>query len=105
MKENRNIQITKKNNLKENDLVAVRFDKGTGICLMKRKTDEQKIGQIIELPKFEKYTSDRKNTMHPVLKEEQRITNILKGLLKSGTISKRLYESLRPLGFQTVWAG
>ena len=38
--------------------------------------------------------------MHPVLKEEQRITNILKDLLKSEAISKQLYESLKPTGSQ-----
>ncbi|MCP3849671.1 MAG: hypothetical protein GY694_05465 [Gammaproteobacteria bacterium] len=76
MKETKNVQMTKKY-LKENDLVAVPYDKGTGICLMKRKTYEQKMEKIIELPQFQKHVPSRSNAKHPVLKEEERIIKVL----------------------------
>ena len=44
----RNLRMTKRY-LKEHNLLAVPFDKGVGICLMKRETYEQKIGDILKL--------------------------------------------------------
>ena len=99
MKETKNIQMTKKY-LKDHDLVAVPYDKGTGICLMKRKTYEKKMDKIIELPQFQKYIPDRSNAKHLVLKEEERIIEILQDLKKSGAIDKTLYKELYPTGTQ-----
>ena len=42
-----------------------------------------------------------KNEKHPALKEEERITDILKSLRDDDNISETLYESLRPRGSQT----
>ena len=40
--------------LKQNDLLAVPFDKGVGICLMKRDTYQRKMDDILSLDQFEK---------------------------------------------------
>ena len=99
MKASRNIQMTKKY-LKDNDLLAVPFDKGIGICIMKKTTYNNKMEAIINLPQFDKMERKRKNEKHPVLKEEERIVNILKVLKEEGKISEELYETLRPRGSQ-----
>ena len=72
MKNSRNIGITKKY-LKDNNLIAVPFDKGIGMCVMKKGAYHQKLDKIISLPQFKKLTPKRKNEKHPVMKEEERI--------------------------------
>ena len=99
MKTSRNIQMTRKY-LKEHDLLAIPFDKGVGICIMKRESYYKKMDSIINLPQFEKLRITRKNAKHPVLKEEERITNILKSLLKEGRITQTVYEQMKPKGSQ-----
>ena len=42
----------------------------------------------------------RKNEKHPVLKEEERIGNILKRLKEEGKIDEELYQTLWPQGNQ-----
>ena len=86
--------------LKENDLLAVPYDKGAGICLMKRRTYEQKMEKIIELPQFQKHVPGRSNAKHPVLKELERIIKILKELRNSGAIDKKLCDEIYPTGTQ-----
>ena len=95
MKSSRNIQLTKKY-LKDNDLLAIPFDKGVGICIMKKDTYYEKMEKIIKLPQFEKYEKPRKNALHPVLKEEERVKELLKSLLEEGKIDKALYDKIRP---------
>ena len=48
----------------------------------------------IELPQFQKYIPDRSNAKHLVLKEEERIIEILQDLKKSvaRSIDKKLYK-------------
>ena len=99
MKSSRNIQLTKKY-LKDNDLLAIPFDKGVGICIMKKDTYYEKVEKIIKLPQFEKYEKPRKNALHPVLKEEERVKELLKSLLEEGKIDKALYDKIRPRGSQ-----
>ena len=70
MKISKNIQLTKKY-LKQNDLLAIPFDKGVGICVMKKSAYHEKMDKIIQLPQFEKYEKPRKNAVYPVLKEEE----------------------------------
>ena len=41
--------------LKENRLLAIPFDKGVGICVMKKETYDQKMKSITDLPQFEKH--------------------------------------------------
>ena len=59
LKSSRNIMLTKRY-LKENNLLAVPFDKGVGICLMKKETYHTKMNKIINLPQFEKVATTRK---------------------------------------------
>jgi len=99
MKTSRNILMTKKY-LKEKDLLAIPFDKGVGICIIKKRSYHEKMDMIINLPQFEKMENTRKNAKHPVLKEEDRVTNILKSLHDEGKIDKELYDQMRPRGSQ-----
>ena len=41
--------------LKDNELLAIPFDKGVGICLMHKDTYHEKMNDIIRLPQFEKW--------------------------------------------------
>ena len=61
MKSSKNIQMTKKY-LKDHDLLAIPFDKGIGICVMKREDYHSKMDKIIALPQFEKLTSEERKT-------------------------------------------
>ena len=98
-KSSRNITLTKKY-LKQNELLAVPFDKGVGICVMKEKLYQNKMMDIIKLPQFQKIYKTRKNQKHPVLKEEERIQTALKDLLEKGKIDQVLYDKMRPKGSQ-----
>ena len=51
----RHIIITKQY-LREKDLLAVPFDKGSGICMMKSQTYTSKLNDILNLEQFEKVT-------------------------------------------------
>ena len=51
-------------------------------------------------PQFHKWTPPRKNAMHPLLKEEQRVSEILTQLHKDGKIDEELYNQLSPPGSQ-----
>ena len=99
LKNSRNVNLTKKY-LKENGLLAIPFDKGVGICLMHKDTYHKKMDSIISLPQFQKWTPNRKNAMHPLLKEEQRVNEILTNLLKNKKIDKSLFDKLQPSGSQ-----
>ena len=99
MKSNRNITMTKKY-LKENGLLAIPFDKGAGICLMTISMYQEKMNDILQLPQFTKVVSTRKNAKDPILKEEERIIDVLKTLGESGDLSKSLIEALKPTGSQ-----
>ena len=95
----RHIQLTKLF-LKNNDLLAVPFDKGIGFCVMPRVSYENKLKPILDLKQFAKYENKRKNSKDPILKEEERITNTLKSLKADGKISENLYNALKPIGSQ-----
>ena len=78
--------------LREKDLLAVPFDKGNGICVMKRQTYISKLNDISNLEQFEKVTCTRKNGRELCLKEEDRINSVLHEQLKSmGGQLPRLY--------------
>lgn len=96
-KPSRNIHMTKRY-LKEHDLLAIPFDKGVGICIMKRSDYETKLSTILELPQFEKVVDNRKNAVNPVIKEHDRIIDELKELNRSGKIDDDLLEKMRPTG-------
>ena len=86
--------------LKNNGLLAIPFDKGIGICIMKKETYNQKLDAITNLPQFEKVVQTRKNAKHPVIKEEERITGMLKDLRDKEKIDASLYYKLHPTGSQ-----
>ena len=98
-KSSRNIQMTKRY-LKENDLVAIPFNKGVGICLMKRQVYNQKLDNIINLPQFQKVLPKRKNEKNPILKEEERILALLKSLKNENKITESLFLKMKPIGSQ-----
>ena len=95
----RHLNLTKQF-LKDNNLVVVPFDKGIGFCLMTRDIYESKLQPIIDLPQFEKYENPRKNAKHPILKEEERVVNILNKLKAEGKINNELCDQLKPKGSQ-----
>ena len=104
LKPSRNLIMTKKY-LNEKKLVAVPFDKGIGICIMKQEMYQKKLDVILNLPQFEKVTQTRKNAKNAVLKEEERIVSTLKQLRNDGNINEYLFEKLKPIGSQParIW--
>ena len=86
--------------LRDNNLLAIPFDKGVGVCVMKSEDYQMKMNKIIELPQFEKIENSRKNAKNPVLKEEEWIIDILKSLKTKEKISENMYNRLRPSGSQ-----
>ena len=61
---------------------------GIGICGMKKEVDHTKLDAILKLPQFEKISITRKNAKHPILKEEERIINILKNMKQEERIDE-----------------
>ena len=86
--------------LKENKLLALPFDKGTGICLMKKEVYISKLNDILELKQFSKVTVTRKNGKDLCFKEEERVNTALKELMDAGKIDENLYTELRSTGGQ-----
>ena len=60
--------------------------------VMKTESYTKKLEDIINLPQFEKVTQQRKNKKHPILKEEERVLNMLKRLKQQGKIGDSLYD-------------
>ena len=71
LESSRHIQLTKKY-LKEENLLAIPFDKGIDICLMKKETYDNKMNTIITVPQFEKVVKKRKNTKHQFSKKRRK---------------------------------
>ena len=59
-----------------------------------------KLTEITNLPQFEKLCKKRKNEMHPILKEEERIVSALKEMNENNKINDSLYLKLKPIGSQ-----
>ena len=95
----RNLIMTQRY-LKQNDLLAVPFDKGVGICLMKRVTYQQKMDDILKLDQFEKLNYARKNSIDFTRQEENRINETLNDLHAQGEISDELLAKLKSIGGQ-----
>ena len=74
---------------------AIPFDKGVGICLMKKEAYEEKLSEILQLRQFEKVTDTRKNAKHANFKEEERVTTKLKELKNEGKIDAATYNKIR----------
>ena len=83
MRNSKNIMQTKKY-LKDHDLLAIPFDKGIGICLMKKSAYHEKLNSIINLPQFnfKKIERKRKNEKTPDSKKRGKNSNGLKSTKK-----------------------
>ena len=87
--------------LKENDLLAVPFDKGAGFCVMRRSTYFKKCSQIFDSQEFNKVEApSRSNAKELVIKEEERVNGILMDLFKNKEISESIYRASRSTGGQ-----
>ena len=95
----RNLIMTKRY-LKQNNLLAIPFDKGTGICIMKKESYRDKLRDILNLDQFERVTQQRKNAKDMVLKEEERINGTLTKLLRDDKISESFFEQVKSTGGQ-----
>ena len=84
--------------LKENKLAAIPFDEGIGVCLLTVDTYNNKLKDVINLSQFEKVLPKRKNEKHPLLKEEERLVDILENLRDTNQISETLFDKLKPMG-------
>ena len=81
--------------------MAIPYDKGIEICIMEKNVYQQKLDHIISLPQFEKVLLTRKNEKHPVLKEQERVVDILKTMKENGEIDDiLLFNSMKPRGNQ-----
>jgi len=99
MKPNRHIQMTRKY-LTNNRLLAVPFDKGIGFCLMTVDQYRGKMDALTGLSQFTRVINTRKNARDSILKEEDRIVTGLKDMLEAKSISKSLFDKLKPSGSQ-----
>ena len=99
LKPPRHIIMTKRY-LKENNLLAIPFDKGTGICVMKKDTYILKLKDILDLEQFEKVIMTRKNGREMCLKEEDRVNSLLHSLHANAKIDDELYKDLKSTGGQ-----
>ena len=95
----RNLIMTKKY-FKEHDLLAVPFDKGIGICLMKCQSYEKKLMDILKLKQFKKMEKTRKNAKEFCIKKEERINSVLEDLNERDKIDKQLLKSIKSVGGQ-----
>ena len=73
------------------------FDKGVGICVMKKATYEKKLKDLLQADQF----SERKNlTDSVIMKIEKDISKELLAMKKKVMISEALYTRLRSTGAQ-----
>ena len=83
--------------LKANDLLAVPFDKGCGICVMKKSTYMEKLDEVLNSDQFQKINGTKDDI---VIKNEKQIYNSLQQLSKLGKFSEKIYQRLRSPGSQ-----
>ena len=69
--------------LRDNDLIAVPFDKGVGSCVMKKSTYAEKLEKVLE-----------KNCDNIVMKNEKELNKELLDMRKKGKIPVKIYEAL-----------
>ena len=82
--------------LKDNDIMAVPYDKGTGFCIMQRTSYFQKLVKILNGPQFKAINVDSDFT----IKQETKFCKQLSDLMKLGDISKEFNQKVRPVGSQ-----
>ena len=95
----RNLIMAKKY-LKDNNLVAVPFDKGVGFCVMKEQKYKDKLNDILKLDQFKKETNPRSNSKDLILREEERVNGVLSQLKEDNKISEEMYTKLVSRGGQ-----
>ena len=83
--------------LKANDLLAVRFDKGCGFCVMKKSTYREKLDEVLNSDQFQKIHGTKDEL---VIKKEKQINNSLQQLIKPEKISDKIYQRLRSTSSQ-----
>ena len=83
--------------LKDNEPLAVPFDKGVNFCVMKKETFEKKLKDLLQAEQF----SERKNLADSVIIKIEKDTNKeLLAMKKKDEISETLYSRLRFTGAQ-----
>ena len=82
--------------LRDNEVLAVPYDKGTGFCLMKVITYMEKCGALFSLPQFQKQLV----TKDPISTEEKKFKAKLYKIRKRGLISEEFYKKVIPCGSQ-----
>ena len=70
--------------LKVNDLLAVPFDKGCGLCVNKKSTFMEKLDEVLNSDQFQKINGAKDDI---VIKNEKQINSSLQQLMKQGEIS------------------
>ena len=95
-KPDKNIKSTRQW-LKDQGILAVPYDKGTGFCLMKAETYNHKVKKLLEGPQFVPLAPKKKDL---TLTEEDRVCNVLKTLQSDGKIDKELFQAVKPIGSQ-----
>lgn len=95
----KNIQITHRY-INEDNILAVPFDKGIGICQMDQQTYISKLVAIISLQQFKKETQKMEKQETFLSKRRKRIVRMLKKLKEESKIDKLLYEKLKLVGNQ-----
>ena len=81
--------------MKEKNLLAVPFDKGVGICVMKKHTNGEKLSEILKLQQFEKYEDNRANAHQSNFKEELRIGDKLREMKAQNKIDNALFGRMK----------
>ena len=82
-KYSRNVQLTRRY-LKDNDLVAVPFDKGTDICVMKVHVYQEKLMNILKSSQFQKLVPKRKKRETSGSKRGRESNCVVKTFKRSG---------------------
>ena len=86
--------------LKDNGLLVLPLDKGTGICVMKSDIYTEKLNEILNLEQFVKINPTCKNAREMCLKEEEHISNVLQDFYNEGKIDKKTLKELKSTGGQ-----
>ena len=82
--------------LRDNEVLAVPYDKGTGFCLRKVSTYMEKCDASLSLPQFQKQLV----TKDPISTEEKKFEAKLYKMRKRGLISEEFYKNFSPCGSQ-----
>ena len=82
-----------RNYLKNNQLVALPFDKGVGFCVMKKHTYYEKLTKLTESKQFERYDKMDDSVVHKF--EKKNLSKKLLAMNRRNEITDGLYARLR----------